>query len=212
MFCSFHYTNVTCILLIQYHIIFMFLVVLWMLFYFIFWSYFACMSNTLDFYILSCNLQICPTHFYAKWCFCRIFRMFSVYYSLLCIFSVFCEWEEFDFFPSKCNLFSSFLALLQLWELSVQCWLEIEKNWLFKLSLVKCNVRWGLICYFWCTLLNWGSFFYYYCIKRLNGCWFFSIPFPHALMFYVQFYCFLYSIYIYIYNFIFFCFTFQNCQ
>lgn len=135
--------------------------------------------------------------------------MFSVYYSLLYIFSVFCEWEEFEFFPSKCNLFSSFLALLQLWELSVQCWLEIEKNWLFSLSLIKCDVRWGLICYFWCTLLNWGSFFYYYCTKRLNGFWFFSIAFPHALMFYVVLPLPLQSVYIYKK---FFCFTFQNCQ
>ena len=118
---------------------------------------FACMSNTLDFYILSCNLQICSTHFYAKWCFCRFFRMFSVYYNLVCVFSIFCEWEEFDFFPSKCTLFSSFLALLQLWELSVQCWLEIGKNRLFSLSFIKCDVRWSLV-YFWCTLLNWGSF------------------------------------------------------
>ena len=158
MFCSFQSTDLTCILLIPYHIILTFLVVLQMIFCFIFWLYFACMSNTLDFYILSCNLQICSTHFYAKWCFCRFFRMFSVYYSLVCVFSVFCEWEEFDFFPSKCTLFTPFLALLQLWELSVQCWLEIGKNRLFSLSFIKCDVRLGLVCYLWYILLNWWSF------------------------------------------------------
>ena len=99
--------------------------------------------------------------------FCRFFWIFSVYYNLLCIFNVFYEWRVW-LLPFQLYFIFFFLALLHLQELTIQCCIEIERMGLFALSfilrgkiqslIIKCSVSWSLPCYFWCFLLDWGSF------------------------------------------------------